>query len=190
MFRLAGSVRCRGAVRSIGIAARPVFGAGVVGGVVVAWGVHQRAWCTVRCDYNAERERVVREFYVATAEGKHWDLLTVLQLVWKAILESPFLSLGTILSGVLSALVPLLIPRACRKFLDVAKDSDKGISELIQPTIELLVIGVTSALATTLDYCLLTELVSRIHMKLSTQLFSSFLRQDMVRTLPSAHVLR
>jgi len=161
--------------------AQPTLKVGLVVGAGVTWGIKRRGWFRTHCDFTAEKERVIREFQALHEEEDEpfINLRTVLQIVWQAIKDSPFLSLATILSGVLSALVPLLIPRSCRKFLDVAQDGEGGLYALVRPTAELLAVGIASAAASTLDYCLLTELVSRIHSKMSTHLFTSFLRQDM-----------
>lgn len=163
-------------------AAPPSLKVGLVVGAGMTWGIKRHGWLRVHCDFTAEKERVIREFEALNEDEEEAfvNLRTVLQIVWQAIKDSPFLSLATVLSGILSALVPLLIPRSCRKFLDVAQDAEGGLYALVRPTTELLCVGIASAAATTLDYWLLTELVTRIHSKLSTYLFSSFLRQDMV----------
>lgn len=115
-----------------------------------------------------------------TKKKKENSITSIFQLIWKAIKESPFLTLSTIISGILNALVPLLLPAATRKFLDITKDENVNLDALIRPTIEIIAISISSAIISTLDYCLLTELVSRIQYKISTHLFSSFMRQDMV----------
>merc|ERR1712100_855168 len=81
--------------------APPTLKVGLVVGAGMTWGIKRRGWLRTHCDFSAEKERVIREFQALHEDEEEpiMNLRTVLQIVWQAIKESPFLSLATILSG-------------------------------------------------------------------------------------------
>ena len=133
-----------------------------------------------RCEWKGNEEaKSFKKQQIQEVSKDESLVTTIFRIIWETIKESPFLSLSSIITGILNALVPLLIPQSTRKFLDVSQGSHE-LSELLRPTLELIGVGIASAIISALDYSLLTEFTSRLHGNLSKHLFQSFMRQDIV----------